>query len=109
MTESIIVASDGVTLAFEYVSPDDRVLIGASNESNSADLLVSRVADSLTTDVDGSLAGMFSEHICYLSGPNHSAVNLQSQLNKGQSLFITFAGAGTLNLYFDIPAITLFE
>ena len=105
MTETVIVASDGVTLGFEYVAPDERLLIGASNEAASTDLLISRVAGSATTDVDGSVAGMFLEHICYLSGPGHSAENLQCQLNKGQSIFITLAGAGTVNLFFDISPV----
>jgi hypothetical protein len=104
MTETVVVASDGVTLSFEYVSPDDRVLIGATNESSAADALVSRVAGSLTTDVDGSAAGIFNEHICYLAGTRSSAENLQAQLNKGQSIFITLAGAGTVNLFFLISS-----
>ena len=70
-------------------------------------MLVSRVAGSATTDVDGSVAGMFNEHICYLNS-NQSADNLQSQLNKGDSIFITLGGAGTVNLFFQLTDLVTF-
>ena len=105
-TETVIFASDGVTLSQEYVSPDDRVLVALTNEGSS-DVLISRAADSLTTEVDGTLAGAFTEHLAYLGG-THSAVNLSSQLSKGQSVFITFAGAGTCNAIFQLSEIPVF-
>ena len=71
-------------------------------------MLISRNKDSLTTEVDGTLAGAFQEHLAYLGGI-HSAVNLNSQLNKGQSVFITFAGAGTCNAIFQLSDPMLFE
>ena len=82
--------------------------MGVSTYSSGADVLVSRVAGSATTDVDGSVAGIFNEHICYLNS-NQAAENLQSQLNKGDSIFITLGGAGTVNLFFQLTDTPVFS